>query len=103
MTRLPAMARELKLAGMLLHQFFEATERNNFAERRMYSFCPRLGMKNSRSFIGKLRIEPYRCHGYSHELSPRIIYIHNNKYVYTRKRRFGSKWKNVFLKCLYRE
>jgi hypothetical protein len=78
------MARELKFAGMLLHQFFEAPERNNFPEGRMHSFCPRLGMKNSRSFIGELRIEPYRCHGYSHELSPsnKYIYIITNMYIH---------------------
>jgi hypothetical protein len=34
---LPAMARDLELAGVLLHQLLEASERHNFAERRVHS------------------------------------------------------------------
>src|ERR1019366_1584507 len=63
---------KLQLARVLLHQVFEALERDDLAQRDVNGFGAGFRSQDFHGLVCQVSIETDGCHGYGHLVTPRI-------------------------------
>src|SRR5580704_4811558 len=89
MTRSINVPFERSLIFVLLHQGFEALQRDDLAQGDVNGICAGFRAEDFYRLVCQFGVQADRCHGYGHGLSLISSYIHTRILVYTRQ---GFLW-----------